>query len=750
MNIIPKFNEDDFKKFKRILHNKKAVIIQTFPNKNHGSNYRPEKLYGHVSEYLEYLVKANNDHMTIAMMVNEGKERNNKSVTRITSLYADFDSGNQTKKLLLKLPIKPHMIVETSPNKFHVYWLIVDCDVTQFSGVMKDLAISLGSDPSVSDPSRVMRFPGTINWKYKQPFLARIVHLENDIKPISLSVFLKLMGLNSVVSKRSTRTCMTDKVEYSDDDLLQRIKESLEVVSADGRNSWLKVGQAIHSRYPNKLGYKLFTDWSKKSIKFDEIEQRKLWREFKANGGVTIDSLFWLAKISKQGEGRKFDESSLAKLFSEAYKDRLRFDQENRNWYYFNGVVWVDDIQSPVRCARELMMGLSAGNNLSDIDRSIYSFNTVSGFKAIVNHAELLDEFKISSLDFDQNPNLFAVKNGVINLETGVFRVAVSTDFLRRQANVEFDLDAKSPKWNSFMKEVACRDRELYEFIRRTLGYILFGTANLQIFILIIGSGGNGKGVMMRILKSLLGNYGTSIAPNLLTSAYGGNANAPTPALAVLCGPRLVICTEMSGNKLDEGFIKQFAGGDEITARHGYGSVFTFKPVGKLVVSVNYKDLPEIAAHDEAMWRRLVPIPFNAVFVKGKNDDIELENKLTSEFPGILNWLIKGAVAYNESIQHGSSPHMNGLGSCSKVDDMKLKLRRDADSILAWMAECCDESPQERAKASDAYISYTTFMAHKVRKALSVQAFSAGLEQKQFFRKETSKYNCYVGFKLKP
>src|SRR5690606_1628844 len=97
----------------------------------------------------------------------------------------------------------------------------------------------------------------------------------------------------------------------------------------------------------------------------------------------------------------------------------------------------------------------------------------------------------------------------------------------------------------AFMKSVTCKDRGLYEYIQRALGYTLFGKADLQIFFLVVGSGSNGKGVLMRTLKNFLGEYAQSVAPNLLVSAFGGNANAPTPALAKLHGARLVICTEL-------------------------------------------------------------------------------------------------------------------------------------------------------------------------------------------------------------
>lgn len=55
--------------------------------------------------------------------------------------------------------------------------------------------------------------------------------------------------------------------------------------------------------------------------------------------------------------------------------------------------------------------------------------------------------------------------------------------------------------------------------------------------------------------------------------------------------------------------------------------------------------MPRVRHDDKGMWRRIVPIPFNAVFTD-KNRDNDLEDKLQAELPGILNWALQGARLY--------------------------------------------------------------------------------------------------------
>jgi len=63
------------------------------------------------------------------------------------------------------MPLPPSMIVGTSPNKFHIYWLVDDLPLEQFVPVQRAIATAFGSDPSVADLSREMRVPGFLHTK---------------------------------------------------------------------------------------------------------------------------------------------------------------------------------------------------------------------------------------------------------------------------------------------------------------------------------------------------------------------------------------------------------------------------------------------------------------------------------------------------------------------------------------------------------------------------------------------------------
>ena len=77
-------------------------------------------------------------------------------------------------------PLQPSIVVETSPEHFHRYWLVADewpADErgrTDFAAVMERMVESYGSDKNAKDISRVLRLPGFLHRKGK-PHLVRIV-----------------------------------------------------------------------------------------------------------------------------------------------------------------------------------------------------------------------------------------------------------------------------------------------------------------------------------------------------------------------------------------------------------------------------------------------------------------------------------------------------------------------------------------------------------------------------------------------
>ncbi|WP_432727546.1 phage/plasmid primase, P4 family [Variovorax sp. W6] len=744
-------------RFKQFLHGKASAHFLSFQKGEFGIG---QTYYGRLNdEFDERIIEASADGLSVCMAVNSSREgkRIKSNFFKVNAVFIDKDKGELTKKDLLALPVKPHMIVRSSKNKLHAYWLIDDCPIWAFSPVQKALAQLFGTDPSVSDIGRLMRMPGTFNTKYPDAEPVKIVYIAKNPKPLKLRKLIDGLGLTldaAILTRlraenkdapidNASPAAPTISLAPPPDAAIQRKLEreriiaALAAIPADDRNIWMRVGMALHGWDASESGFSLWDDWSRKSSKHDPETQRSTWDGFKPGGGVTLGTLFYVAKL-EQGDAantkRSFDESSLAEQFCQLYRDTLRYDPKTNQWYEFDGTIWAPAAHRPQMAAREMVatLNLARGGGFAE---GLRGFRSASSLKAIANHAQLLPDMHIDASAFNSNPNLLAVKEGVIDLLNGEWRPATPADGLLFRVPVAYDPGAKCPTWDRFIQGVVRDDQEFGRYVQRVLGYSLFGHAKEQKFFLVIGPGGNGKGVLMRTIKAVLDQYAHAIAPNVLTRAYSSSPHSPSPALTPLQRARFVVCTELSKDSLDEAFVKQFAGGDPLSARPTYGEQVTFTPPGKLWLSTNA--MPEIEARDLAMWRRLVPLPFTANF-RGKKADPDLEAKLGKEHAGILMWLLRGAVAYAR----------DGLGACEAVSDCRKALMASADSVQAWITECCRLDADGRVAASDAYDSYARYTRGAKRKPLSNKEFPQRMEKKGFVHKRRSSGSFFEGLRL--
>ena len=112
-------------------------------------------------------------------------------------LWADFDAKNFAGRKtgpgsafaeLANMRLTPHIIVD-SGHGFHAYWLLdKEYEFTQAQIVMKGIERAHHSD-HCSDAARILRVPGTFNFKDDIPLPVRIVRFDTFIHPYSLDAF---------------------------------------------------------------------------------------------------------------------------------------------------------------------------------------------------------------------------------------------------------------------------------------------------------------------------------------------------------------------------------------------------------------------------------------------------------------------------------------------------------------------------------------------------------------------------------
>jgi hypothetical protein len=129
-------------------------------------------------EIIRGLEKLNEMGAGVYMTISEtnGKSRRTEDITRVRAVFADFDGA----PLPDTFDEAPSMIVESSPDRYHVYWLVEDFPKESFKIIQEAIAKKFNSDPVVKDLPRVMRVPGFYHNK-KEPFLTRILEYSGAI-----------------------------------------------------------------------------------------------------------------------------------------------------------------------------------------------------------------------------------------------------------------------------------------------------------------------------------------------------------------------------------------------------------------------------------------------------------------------------------------------------------------------------------------------------------------------------------------
>ncbi len=195
---------------------------------------------------------------------------------------------------------------------------------------------------------------------------------------------------------------------------------------------------------------------------------------------------------------------------------------------------------------------------------------------------------------FDADPDVLAVANGLLDLRTGKLRGLRASDMVTQRLKVAYRPDAAAPMWQEFLEQVILDeagqpDADLIAWLQRLVGYAITGHASEQVFVLLTGKGANGKGVLTRALRTVLGAITKAAQVETFEQARAGSGASGD--LARLNGARLVLASEPeTGARFKAGLIKQITGGDPVTARHLYRPEFEFMP--KFVVLISTNSLP--------------------------------------------------------------------------------------------------------------------------------------------------------------
>ena len=409
----------------------------------------------------------------------------------------------------------------------------------------------------------------------------------------------------------------------------------------------------------------------------------------------------------------------------------LKYSYNRKKWYFWTGQVWTLDESGEVKKLADVICEDLKREAWSiqddDLQEAALKFaKRTAGSapkEAMIKECQHLYDIPAAPEDFDSYMDYMNCQNGIINLRNGELMPHDSNFMMSKICNCEYDVQHRKPKmWLSFLDDVTNGDKDLQDYIQRSIGYSISGNTSEQCAYFLYGMGNNGKSTFLDTIADILGSYAMNVQPDtlMLQSRLGSSGGGANSDIARLKSARFITCEEPTeGMRLNEGLLKQLTGGSRVTARHLYGDEFEFTPEFKIWVATNHK--PTIRGTDFGIWRRIKLVPFE-VNISADKVDKNLKYKLRQEFPQILAWAVEGCQKWLK----------DGLHEPERVLDATKEYKQEMDLVAGFIEQCVmiDYDTEDRIMASDLFNVYKQWARQNNEYEMSSKKFFMEAQKK--------------------
>ena len=280
-----------------------------------------------------------------------------------------------------------------------------------------------------------------------------------------------------------------------------------------------------------------------------------------------------------------------------------------------------------------------------------------------------------------EQKRLLSFRNGLLDIDE--FKAKGKNTAIRRHdprwwSNLSFPYDydsmADCPHWQKFlMKSVP--DMQCQQLLQEWMGYCLLPGNSMQKFLMIMGSGANGKSVFMAALTALVGRENVS---NVQIEAFREKFH-----LSETLGKLVNIIDDVNPiTDLAEGTFKSFTSGNRVFFDRKNKTGVSTEPTAKMTIAMN--EPPRIRDRSDGVWRRMLLIPFSQTIsaqdrIPGM-DQVDWWHEV-NELPGILNWALDGLMRL-EAQGEFTEPSIS-------IDEIESYRRCHFKSAISWMTGGC-------------------------------------------------------------
>jgi putative DNA primase/helicase len=413
-------------------------------------------------------------------------------------------------------------------------------------------------------------------------------------------------------------------------------------------------------------------------------------------------------------------------LYAHLHAGRYVFNKSSQEWMRWTGHHWERDIMADAEASVEAVAeriveescsleresiglgtdGRERAESLKGLQKTCHMrvtrLRSERGRKNCLKFActNPVNKLAIRGDELDTRPWLLPCANGVIDLKTGEMRPGRQDDWLEKACPAEWrGIDAPRAAWDAFLMEIFSERVDLVEFVRRLFGYGASGLTVEHVLPILCGQGRNGKGTLVETVSRVLGSLAAPIQSEMLLDQGRSKSSAgPSPDIMALRGLRIAFASENDeGRRFSPSRVKWLSGGDTLVGRAPHDRYEThFVPTHKLFLLTNHE--PQAPQEDFAFWERVRLVPFELSFVARRpikdNErpaDKHLMQKLVQEAPGILAWIVQGALEWQQ----------RGLDPPPVVMEATARYRKGEDLVGQFVEDACyvDAAAQVSARA---------------------------------------------------
>jgi len=393
--------------------------------------------------------------------------------------------------------------------------------------------------------------------------------------------------------------------------------------------------------------------------------------------------------------------------YSDEFHVRVRRD--NGSLWAYDAGVWKPEGERELRhAARQALGSMNYGQNV------------LAELKAQARGDPCVE---VEADEFGLAPGTVAVENGLVYLDAAAdgagddaLRGLEPDDYALTRLPVEYDPSADFNEWADYIGEWA--EDGYADALQEYVGYCLHvGEIPIHRALLLVGSGANGKGTFLSVVRALLGRDNTS-SIELQTLANEKDA------VADFYGSLANIDDDLSARKLGQGLgmFKKLVAGDRVRARRLYEDGFEFDAVGKHLYAANEVPRVDVADDDEAFWRRWLLVEFPNHYPPSQREP-DLRDRLTEPdvLSGVLNWAIDG---WARLLDQG---HFTGEEQYAQAK--RERWQAWGDSVDKFISECVENDPDaENRTTGDVHRRYAAWCRENDERPASQQKLTTSLK----------------------